>query len=122
MKKTLLLLALISFALVFITPQVYASDRDVGYEFNLPVDNAAIVAIDQVNMVSQNYVRSVELRDPGDMLGAKSPYISVALINGDISQLHFKMRDKHGTRINDNFNLCQNYSMLVSTSNGGAGY
>jgi hypothetical protein len=46
MKRSLLLLALISFALVFVTPQVNGSDRDVGLSYVLPADNATPVVID----------------------------------------------------------------------------
>lgn len=133
MKKSILFLALISFALIFVTPQVKAADVDVGYQFTLPVDNAAVVAIDQVAVISYEYVTPVELRDPGDMrleltsaslsgLRAKSPVIITALSNGDLTQLQSKFRDQHGTRVKDTFTRCTNYSRIVSTSNGGAGY
>lgn len=135
MKKSILFLALLSFALIFITPQVNASDRDIGYSFVLPIDNAAVVAVNQAVMnVSYGYVTTVELRDPGDMrlehfgyaqcqgLEAKSPVIITALSNGDLTGICSCFRDNYGTRSKDSFTRYINYFRIISTSNGGAGY
>jgi hypothetical protein len=132
MKKSILLLVLIGFMSIIFSPQGSASDRDVGYKFTLPVDNAAVVAIDQVVILSPEYVTPVELRDPGDMrvelsakitgLEAKSPVNITAFPNGDLTYIKSNIRDKHGTRLINRFTRCTNYSRIVSTSNGGAGY
>jgi hypothetical protein len=128
-------MALFSFALIFVTPQVKASDRDVGLSYVLPADNATPVAIDCQACInfSFEYVTPVELRDPGDMrmqlsvqstgLRAKSPDISMlALTEGDLTELRSDFRDQHGTRLMLNINRCNPTKLVISTSNGGAGY
>ena len=130
MKKSILVLALISFALIFVKPQVNASDRDVGYKFNLPVDNVAVVAIDQVVMnVSYEYVNTVaESGDPPSLRafppkeGEKSANAQFISPSGCLSNILTDFCGRHGTRLKDTFTRYTNYSRIISTSNGGAGY
>lgn len=133
MKKSIFVLALISIAMLFIVPRVYATDKDVGSALVMPADNAISIAFDcQVSNYSFECVTQVAVRDPGDMrlelraessgLKAESPRNNYGLPQGDLTDLYFCSLDRHGTRLNNLFNKYIAYTETVSTSNGGAGY
>ncbi len=124
MKRSLLLLALFSIALIFVAPQVNASDRDVGLSYVMPADNATPVAIDcQACIKTQEYVVQRLHQDPGDMCGEAEQIFNLSLApqSGCISDILKFNYSSEWTQLRE----CQSHNpnrRIVSTSNGGAGY
>lgn len=126
MKKSILILALISIALIFVAPQVNASDRDVGYSFVLSADNAAVVAVDcqAVMNFSSAYVKPIELRDPGDMCSEAEGMFNMpaAPLSGYLFDILINYKRQDYTRLASQYIRNVFNPEVMSTSNGGAGY
>jgi hypothetical protein len=133
MKKLLLLLGIFSILIAFVSaPRVIASDRDVGYQFELPADQNAVVTADcQAADLRFECITVIATRDPGSLctelrahssgLEVKSPAISGTLPNGDLTDTKF-FRIRQCTRLyvlNNRYNATRT---TISTSNGGPGY
>lgn len=136
MKKFLLLLGLVALIVSVEASRVAASPSDFGQgdvgQFILPADHNAVVSVDcQAVDLSFECITVNAIPDPGDNCvapydsakgaKAKSPAITGALSNGDLTVNDFSL-DRQCARLSiDNNRHNVNHS-VISTSCGGIGY
>lgn len=135
MKKQLLFLGILGILFASITPQVNASDRDVGYAFVLPVDNNAVVstACQAVSNSPGYVINRIAILDTGERpmeLRAQSPGLRADEINlssapppcGCFYDIFYNYKTHSFTRLDDLAPSGKGNVRIVSTSNGGSGY
>lgn len=120
--------------LASITPQVSASDMDVGYAFVLPADNNAVVSTAcQAVASSPEYVIPIEIRDTGSILmelRAEIPGLRAEELvlnstpppSGCLYDILTNFQTHSFARLTDKATSNKGNARLVSTSNGGPGY